>query len=151
MHPVVYEWFKTNLPTFLGEGVPFFETQGQMLQQTNLPPMWATLELDTSAATWLSIGRPALHRESGTATAVFVAKSGKGVQPSLDAAQRFVDTLQDDKANYQTELTEPSGRKGTLRIEGVGSPEPAPFEDGNWLLCSVVCVYSYDSVRGAAA
>lgn len=149
MHPVVYDWFKANMELFAGPDVPFHETQGQIPDNKNLPPMWLTMESDISTVQRLTIGLGALYRESGTVSCVFLAKSGLGIRDSLMAAQRLADEVRDK--HYQVELTESTGRKGTLRIENVSSPDPDPFEQGNWLLCSVICAYTYDSVRGVGS
>lgn len=149
MHPAVYDWFKANMQLFAGEDVPFHETQGQLVVQKNLPDLWMTMESDTSAISRLTIGGAAIFRESGTISCVFLGKSGRGIRDGLVAAQRLADEVRDN--HYQTELTEDSGRKGTLRLSDVSSPDPAPYEDGNWLLCTVVCAYTYDSVRGAGS
>ncbi len=131
MHPKVFEWFTANIVAAAGSDVP--------------------MEVVDGATTRLTIGKKFLHREHGAVTAVFVAKSGTGLTASLAAGQRFADAMVNDPDTYfQTTLTEDDGRKGILQISNVGTPDPAPFEDGNWHLCSVVCAYTYDSVRGAA-
>jgi len=147
MHPVVYDWFKANMQTMAGAEVPFYETQGIAPSNKNLPDLWMTMESDTSGMQRLTVGTQPIYREIGTVSCVFMGKSGLGIRAGLAAAQRLADDVRDNR--YQTELTEESGRKGMLRIEDVSSPDPAPYEDGNWLLCTVVCSYTYDSVRGA--
>lgn len=147
MHPVVYDWFLANMQTFAGPDVPFIETQGTAPSQKNLPNIWMTMESDTSGMQRLTIGKQPIYREIGTVSCVFMTKSGLGIRDGLVAAQRLADEVRDNR--YQTDLVEDSGRPGTLRIEDVSSPDPAPYEDGNWLLCSVICSYTYDSVRGA--
>jgi hypothetical protein len=47
-------------------------------------------------------------------------------------------------------LQEQNGINGMMRLDSVGVPNTEDFEDGNWLMCTVACVYTYDSVRGAA-
>lgn len=146
MHPTVYDWFKDHMQQMVGPDVPFHETQGQLLVQKNLPDMWMTMETDTTSMNRITIGSPAIYREAGSVSCVYLIKSGRGFADSLVAAQRLADDMRDN--HYQTELTEVDGRAGTLRLENISSPDPAPYEDGNWLLCSVICAYTYDSVRG---
>lgn len=150
MHVAVYDWFFAQMQMFAGEGVPFYETQGKGMPNggKGLPDMWLTMEADTAALQRLTIGRNAIYRESGTVSCVFLGKSGVGIRDCLVAAQRLADYVRDNV--YQIELVEADGRGGTLRIENVSSPDPDPYEQGNWLLCSVMCAYTYDSVRGAA-
>lgn len=149
MHPVVYDWFKANMQSF-SPGIPFYETQSVGMPNAGraLPDMWLTMETDTSGMQRLSVGVPAIFRESGTVSCVFLGKSGRGIRDCLVAAQKLADDVRDN--HYQTDLIEESGHKGTLRIEDVSSPDPDPYEQGNWLLCSVLCTYTYDSIRGAA-
>lgn len=150
MHPKVFEWFRDNIVQIAGD-VPFFATQNEMLQQKGLPDAWVTMEIVEGATQRLTVGTRYFYQEHGSVTAVFVAKSGQGVLPGLVAGQRFADQIIDNPSQYlQIPLVEDNGREGTLRISNVGTPDPAPFEDGNWHLCSVVCAYTYDSVRGVA-
>lgn len=143
-HPTVHTHFKARVPDV--SGVPFQETQGILRTQKGLPEVWCTLEYDDASTQRLTLGQVALWREYGTATVVFLAKAGHGPDELLRIGQAFADAM---RADYQNRLTEENGVIGTLRIENVGSPNPEPFEDGNWLVCSVACVYTYDSVRGA--
>jgi len=147
MNPVVYDWFRGRMAAGITD-VPFYETQGIMLQQKELPEMWATMEVSNPGMLRLCVGEPALWREFGSLTVVFLGKSGRGVRDLLVQAQAFADTMRENY--YQIDLVEDSGTTGTLRVETIGSPEPDPYEDGNWMLCSVTCSYTYDSVRGAA-
>jgi len=143
-HPSVHTHFKVVVPD--RSGVPYQDTQGALRTQKGLPEVWCTLEYDNASVQRLTVGMPALYREYGTATAVFLAKAGHGPDELLRLGQAFADLM---LANYQTTITEENGIVGTLRIENVSSPNPEPFEDGNWLVCSVACTYTYDSVRGA--
>lgn len=148
MNPVIFDWFRVAVEGVLAP-LPFFETQGVMLQQDGLPDMWSTMEATNSSMDRLSVGVPALWREAGVVTVVFLVQSGRGPREALVAAQKFADTMR-EPTNYQHELVETNGIEGSLRLESIGSPEADPYEDGNWLSCAVACVYTYDSVRGAA-
>lgn len=143
-NPVIYKWFKETIPA--NTPLEFQETQGILVQQKGLPELWVTMEFDTGSRQRLSTGRRALWREFGTCTAVFLAKAGKGPEAVQLAAQAFADAMGEV---YQADLIEASGITGTLRIENIGTASADPYEDGNWLVCSVPCVYTYDSVRGA--
>lgn len=148
-HPVVNDWVKTNFPIFAGD-VQFIPTEGMLTQQKGLPSMWFTIEYDNSSNQKLSVGKRHLAREYGTATAVFLVKSGSGPDAVLAAAQAFADAAQDHAVAAEgVDLVEASGRTGKLRLENISPPNGEPYEDGNWLVCSVSCVYTYDSVRGA--
>jgi hypothetical protein len=143
-NPVVREWFVDQVPK--KTEVEFQETQGVLTNQKNLPEMWCTLEWDNGSRQRLTIGRRALWRENGACTVLFLAKSGKGPEALLEVAQAFADEMDPELG---TELAEKSGIEGTLRIENVTPPNGEPYEDGNWLVASVTCIYTYDSVRGA--
>lgn len=147
MNPVVYDWFMARLePGF--EGAPFYRTQSEWLNEKNLPPIWFTWEMSNPTNDRLCIGEPALYRESGLVSVVFLEKSGRGVRASLVIAQHFADYMRN---TYKTmRLAEDNGIEGTLRLPIIGAPEPDPFENGNWSLCSVGFTYTYDSVRGTA-
>jgi hypothetical protein len=124
---------------------PFQETDGILVNQKGLPEIWSTLEFDTGSNQKLSIGRSYLEREYGTCTVLFLIKAGRGPQVALEIGQAFADKA---KALYQEDIKEASGVKATARLENVGPPNGEPYEDGNWLVCSVACVYSYDAIRG---
>lgn len=148
-NPVVHEWFKTTIAAKAAP-VQFIETQGMLTQQKGLPGTWVTLEYDNGSRQRLTTGLRALWREYGTATAVFLCKSGSGPAAVLAAAQAFADSIESDLAiSLGVDLVEASGAAGKLRIDNISPPNGEPYEDGNWLVCSVSCVYTYDSVRGA--
>lgn len=147
MNPVVYGWFVQNIPALTP--VEFQETQGKLLSQKSLPELWCTVEWENGSRQRLTVGKRAIWREYGTATAVFVGKAGYGPAAVLAAAQQFADAVDVHEVIAGIELTEANDITGTMRIENVGTPNPEPYEDGNWLVCSVSCVYTYDSVRGA--
>ena len=144
-HPKVDEWFKQKAVEYTD--VPYQDTQSAYHNRKDLPEVWCTLEYDPGSTQRLSVGVPALYREYGTATIVFLGKSGKGIAALLRLAQSAADALR-DAVNERIE--EDGGIVGTLRLENVGPPSPEPYEDGAWVVCSVACVYTYDSVRGAA-
>jgi hypothetical protein len=124
----------------------FQETDGGLATQKGLPDLWATLEFDTPGNQRLSIGRRYIEREYGTASVLFLAKSGKGPEEVLIVAQQFANAA---KELYQEEVYETlTGLTGTAHLENVSPPNAEPYEDGNWLVCSVACVYTYDCVRG---
>jgi len=147
MNPVVYDWFRARVdPGF--EGAPFYATQGEMLEQKGLPNIWYTMETTNPTMDRLTIGDPALYREAGVVVIVFMVKAGRGPREALVAAQHFSDYMRN--TFKKVELTEDNGITGTLQFPLIGAPDPDPFENGNWLLCSVSCTYTYDSVRGVA-
>lgn len=147
MNPVVYDWFRAQVDSGF-EGVPFYATHGEMLQQKGLPNLWMTMETSNPSLDRLCVGNPALYRESGTVDIMFLVKSGRGPREALVAAQHFSDYMRN--TFKVVELVEDNGIVGNLQIPIVGAPDPDPFENGNWLLSSVSCTYTYDSVRGVA-
>jgi hypothetical protein len=148
MSPQVRAWFIEKIGVYASTA-PFQETDGGLRTQKGLPEMWTTLESDPGSTQRLTIGVPWLEREYGTATVIFLVKSGKGPSPVLWVAKAFKDALQ---ALYQEEIQETDTRiVGTVRVENVSPPNGEPYEEGNWLVCSVACVYSYDSWRGVAS
>jgi hypothetical protein len=108
--------------------------------------VWSTLEIADAANQRLTIGSRAIWREFGSFSFVLVGKSGFGTDALLLLGQRVTDKLQD----MQRRLQEQNGINGMMRLDSVGVPNTEDFEDGNWLMCTVACVYTYDSVRGAA-
>lgn len=144
-NPVVHEWFKTNIAAKVAP-LLFQQTQGVLTTQKNLPDKWCTLEYDAGSRQRLTVGRRCIWRESGTATVLFLGKSGMGPEALLTAGQAFADAMEGE---ISVDLVEGSGT-GTLHIENVSPPNGEPYEDGNWLVLSVSCIYTYDSVRGAA-
>jgi hypothetical protein len=143
--PHVRQWFMDKI-TQLAPAAPFQETDGILVNQKNLPEMWATLEFDVGSNQRLSVGKQYLEREYGTASVLFLMKAGRGPFEVMRIAQQFADRC---KEIYQEEVYEElTGIKGTARFENVGPPNSEPYEDGNWLVCSLAIVYSYDSVRG---
>ena len=147
MNPVVYKWFVATVPALTP--VEFQETQGILLAQKGLPDLWSTIEWDNGSRQRLTVGLRAIWREYGTATAIFLGKSGRGPTAVLEAAQAFADAMEVHDVVKGIKLVEPGDTTGKLRIENIGTPTPEPYEDDNWLVCSVSCVYTYDSVRGA--
>jgi hypothetical protein len=145
-NPVIYNWFKEQIPA--KTEVPFQETQGMLVTQTGLPEMWCTMEFDAGGRQRLTVGGRYISREYGTCTAVFLCKAGRGPDAVQRVAQLFADAMDGE---HGASLVEASGVEGTLRIDNVSPPNGEPYEDGNWLVCSVSCVYTYDSVRGAVA
>lgn len=125
---------------------PFQDTIGVLWTQKDLPEVWSTIEYSDSGNQRLTIGRPALWREFGSFTVTIVGKSGFGV----DALQRMGESVSDLLQDQTERLIEANGISGMFRFDSVGLPNPEQYEDGNWIICSVVCVYTYDSVRGAA-
>jgi hypothetical protein len=144
MSPTVRTWFKDTIKS-LAPDAPFQETDGVLLVQKGLPDLWSTMEFDLGANQRLSVGRIYIEREYGTCTVLFLLKAGGGPDAALLVAQAFAEAA---KALYQDEVKEPSGRTATIRLENVGPPNCEPYEDGNWLVVSVACVYSYDAIRG---
>lgn len=143
--PHVRNWFKDIIERLAG--VPFQETDGVLRDKKAMPELWATLEFDLGSTQRLSVGSTYLEREYGTGTILFLMKSGKGPEALLTVGQSFKNSAQ---ALYQEDITEADTNiTGTIRLENVGPPNGEPYEDGNWLMCSVACVYTYDSVRGA--
>lgn len=149
MNPVVYDWFRARVEGGF-EDAPFYATQGEMLEQKGLPNLWLTMETSNPSLDRLTVGNPALYRESGNVVFMFMIKSGLGPREALVAAQHFSDYMRNTFSPQAIELTEDNGIVGNLQIPIVGAPDPDPFENGNWLLSSVSCTYTYDSVRGAA-
>lgn len=144
--PHVRNWFKDVIERLAG--APFQETDGALRDKKNMPELWATVEFDIGSTQRLSVGRTYLEREYGTGTVIFLIKSGKGPDAVLKVAQSFKNSAQ---AVIQEDITEEDTNiTGTIRFENVGPPNSEPYEEGNWLVCSVACVYTYDSIRGAA-
>jgi hypothetical protein len=142
--PAIRQWF-IDLVTRLVPEAPFQETDGVLTNQKALPEVWSTFEFDMGANQRLSIGREYIEREYGTCTVLFLIKAGRGPMIALNIAQSFADKA---KALYQEDIKEASGVKATARLDNVGPPNSEPYEDGNWLVCSVACVYTYDAIRG---
>lgn len=142
--PTVRRWFVDLAGRFAPEA-PFQETDGVLVVQKGLPEVWSTVEFDMGSNQKLTIGKEYIEREYGTCSVIFFIKSGRGPMVALEIAQSFADKA---KELYQEDVKETSGVKATVRLENVGPPNSEPFEDGNWLVCSVACVYSYDAIRG---
>jgi hypothetical protein len=143
----IRNWFKEKIEQLAG--VPYQETDGVLRSQKGLPELWATVEYDLGSTQRLSIGRPYLEREYGTGTVLFLLKAGKGPEDALRVAKSFRDAAM---LLYQEDITEDdTGITGTVRFENIGPANSEPYEDGNWLVCSVACVYTYESVRGAGS
>lgn len=143
--PHVRQWFMDKIRE-LAPAAPFQETEGVLVVQRDLPEMWSTLEFDIGGNQRLTVGRTYIEREFGNATILFLMKSGRGPAELLRVAQQFTDRL---KNLYQEEIYEElTGMKGTARFENVSPPNSEPYEDGNWLVVTVTCAFSYDSIRG---
>lgn len=127
--------------------VPFQQSVSTGINKKNLPDVWATVEFAESSNQRLSIGNPALWREYGQFVVLFLGRSGYGERGLLAVAQAFERLALD----YKCELTDESNVKGNFRIENASPPNTEPFENGNWLACSVSCVYTYDRVRATGA
>ena len=144
---VVKQWSE-RLVKAMVPSAPYQPTIGVLLEQKNLPEIWSTLEHADASNQRLTVGTSALWREFGNFTVILAGKAGFGPEPLEKLGQAF----SDHAMPWQERLRDPiSGRWGTLRIDNVSPPNSEPYEDGNWLMCSVVCVYTYDSVRGAGA
>lgn len=142
--PVVRVFFTEQIQRLAN--VPFQETDGTLVVQKDLPELWATVEFDVGSTQRLSVGRTFLEKEYGTGTVIFLIKAGRGPLEVSKIAQAFRLAL---LAMYQQDVTEDeTGITGTVRIENIGPPNGEPYEDGNWLVCSVACVYTYECVRG---
>ena len=124
---------------------PFQDTIGVLWKVKDLPEVWSTIEYSDAINQRLTVGPKAIWREQGSFTVVLVGKSGFGV----DALQRMGESVTDLLQDKQQRLIEDRGISGMFRFDSVGLPNPDQFEDGNWILCEIVCVYTYDSVRGA--
>ena len=143
--PHIRDWFKAKIAE-LSPGMFYQDTDGGLATQKGLPDTWATLEFDPGGTQRLTVGKRYIEREFGTASVLFLTKSGQGPDAVLIIAQQFANAAKD---MYQEEVYEAlTGITGTARLENVSPPNSEPYEDGNWLVCSVACVYSYDSVRG---
>lgn len=148
MTSTVVKRFAESLVAQVVPEAPYQNTIGQLTDTKNLPEIWSTLEYADAGSQRLTVGTPALWREFGTIVVVLVGKAGFGPKPLEKLGEKIFNTVQD----MQRKLTEPeTGITGTLRIQNVSPPNGDDYEDGNWLQCSVSCVYTYDSVRGAAA
>lgn len=123
---------------------PFQKTIAILATPKNLPDLWCTLEFPDAGLQRLTVGETAIWREYGSFSLVLLAKSGYGEDALVELGSKLTRYARD----LQTRLTEASGIVGSLRIDNVSPPNPEPYEDGNWATCSVVCVYTYDSVRG---
>ena len=142
--PNVRQWF-IDLIGRLMPDAPFQETDGVLTQSKNLPEVWSTLEFDIDSNQRLSVGREHIEREYGTCTVLVLIKAGRGPMVGLRILEMFA---QKAKELYQEDLREAGGLRATARLENVGPPNSEPYEDGNWLVCSVAIVYSYDAIRG---
>ena len=144
-NPAITRFARTLIATVVPEA-PFQPTIGVLFQSKDLPEVWSTLEFSDAANQRLTIGTRAIWREFGSFSIVLLGKSGFGTDALLMLGQRVTDKLQD----MQERLLEYNGISGTLRLDSVGVPNTEDYEDGNWLITTVACVYTYDSVRGAA-
>lgn len=144
--PVVREFAEKLIKQVMPEA-PFQPTIGVLVTKKDLPELWSTLEFGTAVDQRLTIGRRYLNRETNNFDVILLGKAGFGPDPLIALLGKFRDVATD----LSLRLTDTNGRSGTFRLDSVGPPNSEPFEDGNWLLASVVCVYTYDSVRGAVA
>lgn len=141
--PVVRNWCEQTAITLLPEA-PFQKTIGMLWQERNLPEVWSTMEYANASVQRMTIGKRAIWNETGSFTFNVLGKSGFGENAMLEMLQRYCDLAID----LRVELMEQSGQLGTLQIENVGTPNCEPYEAGNWLIATVVSVYTYVSVRG---
>ena len=142
--PNVRRWFIDLIGRYMPEA-PFQETDGIIVEQKGLPDAWSTFEFDIGSTQKLTVGRGHIEREYGTCTVLIMIKAGRGPMVGLEIAEQFRKKLIN---LYQEELREFGGIKASARLENIGPPNSEPYEDGNWLVCSVACVYSYDAIRG---
>ena len=139
--------FARALVQYVVPEAPFQKTISTIEQQKNLPDLWCTLEFTDAGSQRLTVGVSALWREFGSFSLVLLGKSGYGEEELTKLGEKFERYARD----LQQRVTDPAtGITGKLRIENVSPPNAEPYEDGNWASCSVVCTYTYDSVRGAA-
>lgn len=144
-NPAVARFAKLLITQVVPEA-PFQPTIAVLYQQKNLPEVWSTLEFSDAANQRLTIGHRAIWREFGSFSIVLVGKAGFGTEALLTLGQRVTDVLQDK----QERLVEYNDISGMMRLDSVGVPNTEDYEDGNWLITTIACVYTYDSVRGAA-
>ncbi len=143
--PAVRKWFEEQIKFIVAEA-PFMDTIGTLTTKKSLPDLWSTLEFGIPGSQRLTVGSPAIYREYGTVGMLLMVRSGAGASEVTRYLQKMHDLMLEKRA-VLTE--EGAALQGTLRIDNVSPPTTEPYEDGNWLIGSVACVYTYDSVRGA--
>lgn len=142
---VVRNFFRELIEQILPEA-PFQPTVAVLHEKKNLPLLWSTAEFGTATNNRLTVGRPYLNQEVNNVDIVCVIESGKGPDAVIEVLGKVTKYFEnfEEKRIYGSD-----GHTGTLRLDNVGPPNTDPYEDGNWLLGSVVCVYTFTDIRGS--
>lgn len=142
---VIRNFFRELVEQIIPEA-PFQPTVAVLHDKKNLPQIWSTVEYGTATNSRLTVGRRYINQELNNVDIVCVGESGKGPDGILEILGKVTKYLE----NFEEQrIYAPDGSTGTLRLDNVGPPNTDPYEDGNWLLGSVVCVYTFTDIRGS--
>lgn len=124
--PVVTDAFASRLGTL---STPYVDTLNA--RPATLPNIYTSIEVENSVVDRITIGSPAMFRESGTIAVKVNVRSGGGDS----SAETLAETVRDLFHNYAV---------GHFRVETVGSAVPLSPDEGNYFQLRVPVVYQYD-------
>jgi hypothetical protein len=135
----VREAFRQKIAGMLEpDGFTYFETINEATSSKELPPRWYTLDFIPADDSRISLGIPALFRESGTVlVAIFTAQ-----QIEDTTAVAAAETVRTELANWQ--VTSALGQY--LRVLEAGPPNDLDGGDfrGAWYGITVDLRYTFD-------
>jgi hypothetical protein len=132
----VRDIFRTALQT-AADPLPYVETIAMPHDLRTTPDQWVTLEFPLASSARVSIGYPALFRESGAAIIHLMTRSGGGDDAAMQVAEDIRNFFE---APYLDDV----------RLLGTYPPALIPVDEGEWIDVTVPINYEWDYLVSGA-